>query len=99
MTHMRYVVDNITAHVAPGGLSLTNATTLAEVSKPYPTRITPSSPLFTFFLLFTFCLFIYFLFLKDSEALFRVVPKVQPPRRVHHSPPPSPCPLYLSPKK
>ena len=38
---MKYVVDNITAHVAPGGgLSLTNATTLAEVREtrraPYP---------------------------------------------------------------
>lgn len=33
-THMKYVVDNITAHVAPGGgLSLTNATTLAEIAR------------------------------------------------------------------
>jgi hypothetical protein len=36
---MKYVVDNIAAKVAPGGLSLLNASTLAEVSderKPYP---------------------------------------------------------------
>ena len=61
---MKYVVDNITAHVAPGGLSLTNATTLSEVSEeealpePDPQRllhrhhITNNHRIFIFFSFF-----------------------------------------------